>query len=202
MGGRGSYSGKEKHFGPLGKKVLNSNQDDPDDMQEITEDSNPNYASGKKGYTINCQRCVAAMEARMQGYDVEALPARENDKYARKNRWAKFFGKNPRSVKLVNNAKSNPTVETTKQKILENMGKWGSHSRAVLSVQWNDRDYGHVMTLVNTSMGVALFDPQTAKTHSLDTILSKSDLSTVRMLRVDDSNLDNEYIKDAVKVKS
>lgn len=49
MGGRGSYSGKEKHLGPLGKKVLNSNQDDPDDMQEITEDSNPNYASGKKG---------------------------------------------------------------------------------------------------------------------------------------------------------
>ena len=202
MGGRGSYRGKEKHFGPLGKKVLNSNQDDPDDMQELTEDSNPNFASGKKGYTINCQRCVVAMEARMQGYDVEALPARENDKYARKNRWAKFFGKNPRSVKLVNNAKSNPTVETTKQKILENMGKWGSHSRAVLAVQWNDRDYGHVMTLVNTSLGVALFDPQTAKVHSLDEILSKSELKTVRMLRVDDSNLDNEYIKDAVKVKS
>ena len=49
MGGRGSYSGKAKPSGPLGKKVLNYNQDDPSDMQELTEDSNPNYASGKKG---------------------------------------------------------------------------------------------------------------------------------------------------------
>lgn len=201
MGGRGSYSGKAKPSGPLGKKVLNYNQDDPSDMQELTEDSNPNYASGKKGYTINCQRCIAAMEARMQGYDVEALPARENDKYARKNRWAKFFGKSPRSVKRVNDPWEESTVESTKTKILKKMGEWGPHSRAVLSIDWKDRNYGHVMTLVNTSLGVALFDPQTAKTYSLDTILSKSTLNTVTMLRVDDSNLDNDYIKDAVKTK-
>ena len=29
MGGRGAYSGKSKPSGPLGKKVLNYNQDDP-----------------------------------------------------------------------------------------------------------------------------------------------------------------------------
>lgn len=141
------------------------------------------------------------MEARIQGYDVEALPARKGDKYAKMNRWARFFGKTPRSVKQVNKPNSNPTVETTKQKILENMGNWGPHSRAVLAVTWKNRGYGHVMTLINTSNGVALLDPQTGVRHDLKTILTASDLTNVRMLRVDDSNLDNKYIKDAVKTK-
>lgn len=62
MGGRGSYSGKPtkkekpKPKGPLGGKVLHHNKDNLTDIGDVAKSSNPNFASGKKGYTINCQR--------------------------------------------------------------------------------------------------------------------------------------------------
>ena len=197
MGGRGSYSGKSTAKNStssiLGDKVLDYNPNTLSDVRGASKSSNP------EGYHNNCQRCVVAMEARMQGYDVEALPTHENDPYRKNNAWTKFFGKDLNALNWINGNDPAPTVKSTKTKILEKMGEWGPNSRAVLAVKWADRSYGHAMMLVNTGFGVQLLDPQTGVIHSMNSILSKSSLNQVRILRVDDANLDNEYIGKAVK---
>lgn len=40
---------------------------------------NPNYDSDDDGYKINCTYCSAVYKARQMGFDLEALPVREND---------------------------------------------------------------------------------------------------------------------------
>ena len=42
---------------------------------------NPNYSSNKEGYKDNCAICVATFEARLRGYDIEALPFTFNNPY-------------------------------------------------------------------------------------------------------------------------
>ena len=40
---------------------------------------NPNYNSNDDGYKLNCTYCSAVYKARQMGFDLEALPVREND---------------------------------------------------------------------------------------------------------------------------
>lgn len=50
-------------------------------LTEALKDVNPGYKKGVKNlYSTNCQRCVVALEARLRGLDVEALPALSMDK--------------------------------------------------------------------------------------------------------------------------
>ena len=42
--------------------------------QEDAQATNPNYVTGKREYTANCQRCVCAYEMRRRGYNVIAKP--------------------------------------------------------------------------------------------------------------------------------
>lgn len=44
------------------------------DAKTAAQGTNPNYNMHITEWTHNCQRCVSAFEARMRGYDVEALP--------------------------------------------------------------------------------------------------------------------------------
>ena len=41
---------------------------------------NPNYSPQNLGYAMNCQTSVATFEARLRGYDIEALPFDANNK--------------------------------------------------------------------------------------------------------------------------
>ena len=198
MGGRGSTSGKQSVSSALGKKTLKYDQNNPSDLNDIVSSTNSHY--GETGYTTNCQRCVVAFEAKMQGYDVEALPNSGGDEYPRNYNWLKFFGKNVTDIVTPNGRTvRNPTVKSTTGRILSKMGEWGENSRAVLTFSWKDRDFGHVVSLVNTSKGVKIFDPQTGRQSSFEGLLGRVNLKSTKLVRTDDSNLNNPYIKDAVK---
>ena len=194
MGGRSTGSGKSsKDKVALGQKTNSYNQDSLEDVEEVTEWSNPNY--GKEGYNTNCQRCVVAFEANMRGYNVAALPNTGNsDTYPHADNWTKFFGKDINSMVSV----SSTSVSSQKNKILKQMGAWGEHSRAVLKVTWKEKNYGHVINVVNSKSGVSAWDAQTGRRVSLDNILSRSSLKKTKLLRTDDANLNNSHIHNAI----
>ena len=194
-GGRSTSSGKSSKYKiALGQKTNSYNQDSLEDVMEVTEWSNPNY--GKSGYDTNCQRCVVAFEVNMRGYNVAALPNSGNsDIYPHSDNWTKFFGKDINSMVSV----SSTSVSSQKNKILNQMGAWGGHSRAVLEVKWKGKDYGHVINIINTKSGVSAWDAQTGRRVSLDNILSRSSLKNTKLLRTDDANLNNSHIHNAIQ---
>ena len=164
------------------------------DLTEITEWSNPHY--GETGYDKNCQRCVVAFEANMRGYAVEALPSIGTDDYPHDANWTKFFGKDKSSLISI----GGNSVKAQKDKLLDQMGKWGDNSRAVLKVSWTGKTFGHVVNVVNSKSGVSAWDAQTGKRVSLDGILSRVTLKQTKLLRTDDANLDNTHVHKAIRV--
>ena len=201
MGGRGSASTEKtyKFKWESAQNALGTSKGDRDPNNEfelsVAARGNPNRVKGEEGYNINCQRCIVAFEARMRGYNVEALSSTPDDKFSRNNKWANFFGKKSSEVLYIKSTSS----EDTKSKILNKMGEWGENSRAVLAVTWKNENYGHVVNVVNSKSGIRAYDAQIGRRISLDQLLKNSSPEKTRILRTDNANLDNKYISKAIK---
>ena len=59
-------------------KIAGVKRGEPMSFEEAGVGVNPHYNKGG-GYHRNCQVCVAVFEARMRGYNIEALPLDENN---------------------------------------------------------------------------------------------------------------------------
>lgn len=132
---------------------------------------NPHYEESRE-YRINCQSCVVAYEARLRGYDVEAvartkkIPEQEN--LARKCESAWIDPATGEAPKVLTN---DPKIRTAKQaqKWLEQNVEPGG--RYEFSHGWkgtNGRN-GHIVTVSRDSSGsLRIFDPQSGKTYAGD----------------------------------
>ena len=130
---------------------------------------NPRYEESRE-YRINCQSCVVAYEARLRGYDVEAI-GRTN-----KNQVQETLARNaasawidPATGKAPEQLINDPKIRTQKQvqKWLEqNMEEGGRYE---LSHGWkgtNGRN-GHIVTVTKDSSGaLRIFDPQNGKNYT------------------------------------
>lgn len=112
---------------------------------------NPYYGSKYIGYRTNCQTCVATYVARLQGYDVRALPNLNNrDIYQLSyNPGLAFVDKNgqhPKSQEMGRRDIFNELPPNTLRAV-----KW----------QWGGRRSGHIVIMGNDGNGTYMYDPQT-----------------------------------------
>lgn len=130
------------------------------DLQTALSGTNPNYVrGGDKRWTHNCQRCVSAFEARMRGYDVEAMPRILNgtDRLPHMDKitgWLSVY-KDP----IVTHVHKR-TGEACKTAIEGKMAEWGDGSRAIVRVTWHGRHSGHVFIAAQANGKTLLIDPQ------------------------------------------
>jgi len=169
---------------------------------------NPNFKKGN-GYQTNCQSCVVTYEARLRGYDVQALPNTKGsmlEKLSRKTNIAWIdpaTGKHPGYIfddTITNASRFAEFLE----KVIE------PDKRYTLEFLWTNRGRtGHIISVDRTADGILrLYDPQNGKTYikqeALEYLkqLKYSKISPPQILRIDDKqfNLDVvNYIMEGVR---
>lgn len=146
--------------GKLGSLSDMATLDKPDNIYHALRMSNPKYRSSPR-YRDNCQRCIAAYDLRRRGYDVEALPVpilsnviRDDLAYMDKGGWPEMWkGAHPVAM-------TGTDGETIKKRIEQEMASFGDGARAVVRVQWHERDYGHVFIAEQRDGKTWFVDPQ------------------------------------------
>ena len=127
---------------------------------------NPNFKQGH-GYQTNCQSCVVAYEARLRGYNVQALPNVKGsaaEKLLRHTNRAWIdpaTGKHPEYM-------YDDTATTAKKflSFLENNIK--SKQRYTLEFTWNGRNSsGHIVSIDrDAGDNLRIYDPQSGSTYT------------------------------------
>lgn len=130
----------------------------PMTVQAAAAGTNPNYTQYIKEWTHNCQRCVSAFEARMRGYDVEALPRILNGMdelpyMNNKTGWLSVY-QNPVVTSIHKN-----TGKACKDAIEKEMADWGDGARAIVRVRWKSGG-GHVFNAVQENGQTIFIDAQ------------------------------------------
>ena len=167
----------------------------PMTYQEAIAHANDMYITRSKAYTQNCQRCVWAVEARMRGYDVEALPRTSDDSYAKcdPNVPNSFLNvsKTPIQLESFGNYWQNATATEVKGAMLQH----GVGARGMLVM--NGYKSGHVLNWeVQGPKKVAIFDGQSNKTYTMTEL--KKYFVRFRVGRIDNVEF-TPLIKDYVK---
>lgn len=139
----------------IGAKRLKGEHTREEDLKAV----NPNYTSRGEGvWENNCQRCVAAYEARRRGIDVTAKPKpsmTDYDELSRSCGWADSFV----------NAKPIDCSDTTGLKaranIIREMENMPDGARCAVQVLWRGRGgRGHVFIAEKHDGKITFIDPQ------------------------------------------
>lgn len=140
------------------------------DMEQSTEEFTKARAVEGQ-YRNNCQSCVVAYEARLRGYDVEAVGRTkkipEQEKLARNAETAWIdpaTGKAP--TVLHNDPKTNTAKQATKW-LDQNVEEGGRYE---FSHGWKGTNgyNGHIVTVSKQGGSLSIFDPQNGKTYAGD----------------------------------
>lgn len=131
--------------------------------------TNPNFENKRDApYSINCQRCVSAYEARRRGLNVSAKPCFKDDTTDRLrymndkvNGWTAVY-KNSDLISCAGNSS-----DETKTNVSAKMQEWGNGSRAIVRVKWADKygGGGHVFVAEQIKGKTFFFDPQNNKSN-------------------------------------
>lgn len=196
-GGRGSKSGVGPKKGKKGGKPPKEKEVKDMTLEEAIglpgmegqiatglEYSNPNYDTGKYAWTYNCQRCVWAYELIQRGYNVTAAarPTRP-DQYCYEYGIERMAG---RSFTNVGAAK----VGTVMNNIDKTMANWGEGSRAFIVNYWKGGG-GHIYMVERKGGQTRLIDPQPGRYVNARATLSNAHLDSVKLMRVDDININS-----------
>jgi hypothetical protein len=130
------------------------------------EKPNPNFEQGR-GYQDNCQSCVVAFEARLRGYNVQALPYKKGSKLEELSRHTNLAWIDPATGKHPEYMYDD-TATTAKKflSFLENNIK--SKQRYTLEFTWKGRhSAGHIVSLDRDTSGkLRIYDPQSGVTYT------------------------------------
>lgn len=184
MGGRGSQSGLSfsipnggGNFSkysvseqlPKTSKEAIGTKGKPRSIATALKTVNPNYSNDYSEYSENCQRCIVAYELQRRGYNVEAQPTYENDKWNASHkvdnmymdRWRGAF----RHAKSV--AVGSPSGEKVLSNIASEMKSYGPGARAVVSINYKGKGHGgHVFSVENVGGRVQYVDAQTGQRYN------------------------------------
>lgn len=148
-------TGKNNYF-----RMITGNHSYVDDLKA----TNPNYSTNKREWTLNCQRCVSAYEARRRGFNVEAkarilkgtdnLPVMLNQ-----DGWPAVYKD---GHKALVNISSNSTTRV-RQKVIDHVLQWDDGARGIVRVRWQSGG-GHVFIAEKENGLVRFIDPQSNET--------------------------------------
>lgn len=165
-------------------------------LTEALQDANPKYKKGVKNlYSTNCQRCVVALEARLRGLDVEALPAlsmdKTKDEIADGVNWLKAF-KIKKGTKQLSFSSLQDIEETFK--------KLPTNSRMQILIREKDKNITHVFVAMKDNTDKVHFvDPQNALADCRRYFNKNLDL--ILGARIDDLELKKDMLPQYVKGK-
>ncbi|MGN0851852.1 MAG: phage minor capsid protein [Kiritimatiellia bacterium] len=126
-----------------------------EDRPQNALESNPHYGEGRE-YMVNCQRCVPTAEARLRGYDVEALPKPSGTD-------PMYDGVTPATADWLfptfRDAK--PIRYGRRSDIEKQMKEWGVGARAQIVCLNRGGRTAHTFYAVQGADGTHFYDPQT-----------------------------------------
>lgn len=123
---------------------------------------NPGFMTGRGGYFTNCQSCVVAFEARMRGYDVEAMPYGKHGiaKEVARETWVAWRDPATGEVPAPNTLNGMNTPNRLMSYLEENI-KEGE--RYTFNYDVRNGDWRHIIFLDRTPEGMRLYDPQSGE---------------------------------------
>lgn len=157
---------------------------------------NPYYNKGLIGYRTNCQTCVPVFIARLQGYDVRALPNLDNREIAALSRNTRLAYKTkdgglPEYI-------HKPRGEKNLSFLDKNIKQGEIYS---IEFGWKGRSTGHVLTAQRGEDGkVRLYDPQINQVYDNKTVsayLSRTE--NVRLMNLTNVTINEEYCDKIMK---
>lgn len=144
----------------------------------------------------NCVRCAIAFEANMRGDDVEAYPHKfgelEDGAKTHENAIAKAFGKHHDEWDV-----GAPKRKLAVKRISDMMEDFGPNSRAILFLA--HKDGKHVVNVLANNGNPIIVDAQAGKHGSVKDMLKHYVTKQASIIRVDDSNIPDEWKKWAYK---
>lgn len=129
---------------------------------------NPNYSKGNIGYKTNCQICIAVFEARLRGYDIEAIP------FTMKNPYMGMLASNPALAYIDSKTGKSPQLLTTHSNRPTECEQWLKNEIK------RDQRYGfiykpinsnsaHIVEVSKTITGqLKFYDPQSGESKDKD----------------------------------
>lgn len=122
-------------------------------IERAARGANPNYSLGAE-YQRNCQRCIIATEARMRGYDVQALPTFNGDTMPMGTSYLdNFVGAKTSTIRRT-------TPNANRKDVESQMAAMGNGARATMSFQWKGGRSGHVINVMQKGGKTRYIDGQ------------------------------------------
>ncbi len=164
-------------------------------IDKCVKATNPNFATGKTEYTQNCQRCVAAYEARRRGFDVQASGALGDDPLISAggtSGWANVYKDGITSFEIP----QGKTCEQIQQSISNRMADYGDGARSIVFVEWKADPLGHVFIAEQTNGETHFVDPQSGDNDCSRYFIEQwIKPQSTRLLRIDDKSFTNLITK-------
>lgn len=167
----------------------------PMNVTAAVSGANPNHDLGAE-YQYNCQRCVVATEARLRGYDVQALATFDGDTMPSGSNYLSNFN-NP-DLHLIRHT----TPNANRRDVEAQMAQMGNGSRAVLGLEWSGGG-GHVINVVQSRGRTRYYDGQIGAeinaTALFNSIRRGSNIELTRVDNLSFSDTANAALRPHVK---
>lgn len=175
--------------------------------------ANPKYGSSRD-YSVNCQSCVVAYEARLRGYNVEAKGKNGYNQIQNSlSRDGSIAWKDPATGQQATRLINDPKIRTSKQ-----IHKWVDENvkegeRYTFGHGWKGtKGYtGHVISATKQNGELKLFDPQDGKNYTGNAVaeymsnvkgtcnLGGTTVGRLRLTRVDNMQIDASVANAVLK---
>ena len=161
------------------------------DRQKLAQ-VNPNYRTGERKWTYNCQRTVAAQEAIYRGYNVTAKGYNPKDPVG-DVAWRCFKHtpdpmKDP-GIRLIGGRK------VAQSMVEASLDEWGEGSRAIIRVKWTGGG-GHFLYVRREGGKTWYTDPQSGTVLDFPTTLKRTTTQAGHMwvMRVDNREFSDDIV--------
>lgn len=169
-------------LGPQGK---------PMNVTTAVSGANPYHDLGPE-YQFNCQRCIIATEARMRGYDVQALATYDNDMMPYGSNYLSNFN-NP-DLHLIRHT----TANANRRDVEAQMASMGNGARAVMAFGWSGGG-GHVINVVQSRGRTRYYDGQigmeVSASHLFNAISRSGNIELTRVDNLSFSDTANQALR-------
>lgn len=170
---------------------------------------NPNYNKGG-GYENNCQTCVAVFEARLRGYDIEAVPYDDTNEAMQQlalRPWSAYKTESGNYPKVL--AINTTSPKGCEQWLKKNLRKG---SRYAFGYGIRGAEYKHIIQVQKGLFGdIQFYDPQNGKQLKANEVLNEVRFATMKygkisktpplIFRIDNTTLDTELLTKIMDYK-
>ena len=156
--------------------------------------ANPYHDLGVE-YQENCQRCVVATEARLRGYDVQALPTYDGDVMPYMNNYMTNFERPMSVAGQIMRTIRRTTARANQNEVEAQMAGYGDGARAFMAFNWKGGG-GHVINVIQSRGRTRYYDGQNGTEVSASHLFNAISTASHRGIQL--SRVDTLQFSDTV----